>query len=266
MSTPIPDVVRYVVPPPAAAPRPFGLFSVAAEGAGSPAPVDDPGVWERGVDYWSPNCSLNTGSLDDWCPAVDPEKELTPYAPVKVSGPMFVVHSGSVCVAPNFDGEAEARAQLERGEQYRAEQVFWDQQVAREDFVDVLGPGVTALSEACGIGLLEAYAAEHYGARPVLHIPVSLVPLLMSQYILAEPEGGRLVTRWGTPVVAGAGYPQQNRILITGTVTMWRTEIYSNARFEPRSNENIGLAERTFVITADCLAAAVTVPGCLGGA
>lgn len=269
MSTPVPGFdVRFPVSPPPQAPRPFGLFSHAVEGAGSPAPVNAPGDWERGVWYWSNNCNLKSGSLDGWCPTDDPSKPIDPYAPVRVEGTPFTVHSGQFCVLPTFDAEAEARAQLERGEQYRYEQVFWDQQQSRPDLVD-LG---TAPSEACGLGMLEAYAAEHYGARPVLHVPVSLMPLLMEHYLIREPVGDepnrqRIFTRWGTPIVVGAGYPQGSpaQIMITGVVTMWRTDIFTNTHFDPPSNQQMAIAERSIVLTADCLAAVVTVPGCSGG-
>lgn len=268
MSTPIPGTgVRIPVSPPPAAPRPFGLFSHAVEGAGSPSPVDAPGDWERGVWYWSNNCNLTTGSLDGWCPADDPTKPIEPYAPVRVDGDPFTVHSGQFCVLPTFDAEAEARAQLARGEQYRVEDVFFNQQVARRDLIR-LGqyPNLT-----CVIGELERIAARGYGARPVLHVPVSVMPQMMSEYLITEWSDNReqLFTRWGTPVVVGAGYPQINPapILMTGVVSMWRTEVIANEHFDPPTNQKMAIAERTYVVTADCFAALATVStSCSGGA
>lgn len=264
LSTPIPGFdVRYPVSPPPAESRPFGLLSTAVDGAGSPASVDNPGPWERGVDYFSSLCNLNSGSLEGWCPLDEPSKEITPFAPVRVEGVPFTVHSGATCGLATFDARGEATAQLERGEQFRVERVFWDQQSMRPDQVD-LG---TAVDHACGIGALEAYAAEHYGARPVLHVPVSLLPLLTRDYLVRPPEGDRLFTWWGTPVVVGAGYPQESpaQIMITGTVSVWRTAVVVEDFFDPRSNQQMALAERTYVLTADCLSAVITVPGCSEG-
>lgn len=260
MSTP-PEVLRYPVAPPPATPRPFGLLSVAVDGEGSPAA--GPAPWERGVDYYSPNCDAATGSLEGFCPAPDEtEKELTPFDPVRVEGVPFTVTSGTICLAPTFDAEGEAEAQLERGEGFRVEDQFFAAQLSRPDLVD-LG---AAPDVACALGALEAHAAVHYGARPVLHVPVILMPLLFRDQ-LVRVEGERIVTGWGTPVAVGAGYPQDDpaTLLITGVVTMWRTEVFVNSDFNVRKNERLAIAERTYALAADCLAATVTVPGCPGG-
>ena len=259
MSTP-PEALRYPVAPPSAVPRPFGLLSVAVEGEGSPAA--GPAPWERGVDYYSPLCNRATGSLEGWCPEPDFEKELVPFDPVRVEGAPFTVTSGSICTAPSFDAEVEAEVQLARGEAYRVEELFFAGQLTRPELAD-LG---AASDIACALGALEAYAASHYGARPVLHAPVVLLPLLFRDR-LVERDGERIVTGWGTPVAVGAGYPQSDpaTLLITGQVTAWRTEPFTNSDFNVRKNERLAIAERTYVLTADCLAAAITVPGCPGG-
>lgn len=260
MSTP-PEVLRYPVAPPPAAPRPFGLLSVAVDGEGSPAA--GPAPWERGVDYYSPNCNAATGSLEGFCPAPDEtEKELVPFDPVRVEGIPFTVTSGTICLAPSFDAEAEAEAQLARGEAFRVEDLFFAAQLARPDLVDLgESPDIT-----CALGALEAYAAVHYGAQPVLHVPVILMPMIF-RYARPVREGDRLVTGWGTPIAIGAGYPQTDpaTLLITGAVTVWRTEVITNSDFNVRKNERLAIAERTYALTADCIAATVTIPGCPGG-
>lgn len=264
MSTPILGTdVRFTVAPPAAQPRPFGLLSVAGRGQAPPA-----GSFERGIDYWSPNCNNTTGSLDGYCPTAG-EKEFTPFAPVKVSGLPRPVYSGGVCVQPGFDAEAEAVAQLDRGEQYRLESVFWADQLARADLVELSTPEAGDTLLACALGALEEWAAGHYAGRPVLHVPLRLIPI-MSQLRLLERTADGLETPWGTPVSAGAGYgdpaattpPAELSVLITGQVTLWQSDVIANRDFEPRTNEHIGLAERVYVVTADCLAAAIKVPIC----
>jgi hypothetical protein len=257
MSTP-PEVLRYPVAPPPTTPRPFGLLSVATDGEGSPAA--GPAPWERGVDYYSPNCNNTTGSLEGFCPVPDEtEKELTPFDPVRVEGAPFTVTSGTICLAPNFDAEGEARAQLARGEEYRVEDVFFNAQLARPDVEDL---GV-ATDVSYAVGALEAYAAEHYGAQPVLHVPTVILPSMFRDNLVVR-DGNRIVTGWGTPVVVGAGYPQSvpATLLITGQVTLWRSEVFVNSDFNVRKNERLAIAERTYVVTADCLAARIEIPGC----
>lgn len=261
MSTPVGYIPRYEVSAPPVAPRPFGLLSVAVEGAGSPAAGPSP--WERGVDYYSPLCDSRTGSLEGFCPESDEtEKELTPFAPVRVEGGPFTVTSGTICTAPTFDAENEAEAQLNRGEAFRVEDRFFRHKADSTEMVD-LGE---APDVVCAIGALEAYAARHYGGRPILHVPVILMPMLFRDQ-LARVDGDRLVTQWGTPIAVGAGYPQDTPtpILITGVVTMWRTEVFVNSDFNVRRNQRLAIAERTYVLTADCLAAGIVVPGCPGG-
>lgn len=260
MSTPLPPQLRFPVEAPPAQPRPYGLLSVAVEGAGSPA--GDPAPWERGVDYYSPLCQMDTGSLEGWCPTTD--KDITPYDPVRVEGAPFTVTSGSFCTAPGFDAEQAALDQLRRGENFRAERIFWDEQMSRADLVDLQdGP------MACMVGALEAHAAEHYGANPVMHVPMILLPHMFEMRLLVA-DGNRLVTPWGTPVAAGAGYPNPDlteegfaQILMTGQVTYWRTQPIVNSDFNPRNNQSTAVAERTYVITADCLAVTATVEVCI---
>lgn len=259
MSTPVGYVPRFEVSAPPVAARPFGLFSVAAEGA----TLEDSGVFERGAAYWSTACDLTTGSLDGWCPSG--EKEMEPFAPVRVEGSPFVITSGVFCYAPTFDAETAARAQLARGEQYRAENIFWEQQTTRLDLAE-LGQQSTA---ACALGVLEAHAARHYGGSPVLHVPVRYMPVLVAAR-LVQRDGDRMVTPWGTRVVVGAGYPggsdaTELTLLITGELGMWRSDVIANADFDVRTNERMAIAERLYVLTADCLAASVTVPACPGG-
>lgn len=259
MSTPVGFIPRFEVAAPPVTPRPFGLLSLAAEGA-TPG---DPGVFERGVTYWSTACDLTTGSLEGWCPSG--EKEMEPYSPVRVDGAPFIVTSGVFCYAPTFDAEDAARAQLARGEQYRTENHFWFQQTTRPDLVDLGGQP----SAACALGVLEAHAAGHYGGAPVLHVPVRLMPTLVAEQLVVR-SGDLMLTPWGTRVVVGAGYPGgpdavEVDLLITGEVGLWRTEVIANADFDPRTNQRLAIAERLYVLTADCLAASVTVPACPGG-
>lgn len=251
---------RYEVAAPTAAPRPFGLLSLAVQAAGG-APAT---AYKNGVRYWSEMCDLNTGSLEGFCP--DGEKEITPYAPVPVEGAPFLVTSGVVCVAPNFAAGDRATAHLGRGEQHRAETIFWEQQTIRPDLVD-LGAAPTP---DCALGKLEAHAAKNYAGAPVLHVPTRYLPVLVAHQQVTR-AGDRLETVWGTRVVVGSGYPgdpddETLTLLLTGEVGIWRTTPVATEDFDTRTNERSAVAERLYVLTADCLAAAITVPACPGGA
>ncbi|WP_062214593.1 hypothetical protein [Streptomyces sp. NBRC 109706] len=273
MTTPVDYMVRHQVAAPPAAPRLYGLLSVAVEaeesgtvaeeGEGSGA--DAPAPWERGVEYYSPLCNMETGSLEGWCPTGD--RVLSPFRPVRVEGAPVTVTSGSVCVAPTFDAEQAAREQLERGEEYRIEQEWWDRAIAQAPMV---APGPMPLD--CAIGRLEGMATRVYGGQPVLHVPRQLLPQLFRHNLAQRTtDGAQLETPWGTPIAAGAGYAldtvdaEDTLVLLTGQVTVWRTSPIATGHFEARSNERIGEADRIYVVTADCLALSAAVPNCPGG-
>lgn len=250
---------RYEVVAPTATPRPFGLLSLAVEAPGGAPDL----AYRQGVRYWSEMCDLDTQSLEGYCP--DGTKDITPYKPVPVEGAPFLITSGVVCTAPGFDARERAIAHLSRGEQYRAEDVFWQAQLDRDDRVNL---GESA-SPDCALGKLEAHAANTYAGSPVLHVPVRYLPVLAKQNLLVR-SGSRLETPWGTRIVAGSGYPAATTaetitLLLTGEVGIWRTEVIANDDFDTQTNERSAIAERLYVMTADCLAATITVPVCSGG-
>ncbi|MER6610210.1 hypothetical protein ABT282_30950 [Streptomyces sp. NPDC000927] len=252
--------VRHPVNSPPVVARRFGLLSVATEAEGSPAPVGERVPFARGVDYYSDLCNVKTGSLEGWCTQdYDDDIDLDGYAPVRVEGKPHTVTSGAVCVAPAFDAEAAALKQLGIGEAWRAEQLFFQERMSSDDT-----RWLRSASEAsAAIGSLEWWAAKHYGGQPVLHVSTMLIPKLFRER-LAVRVGDRIETPWGTPISVGAGYTDElpNVILMTGQVFFWRTDPFVTKDFHARKNEQVALAERTYVFTSDCLSVAIETALC----
>lgn len=253
-----PPVPRYPVAAPAGVARPFGLLSVAAEGAGSSGA--GPAPWERGVSYHSSSCNLLTGTVDGVCHIPDDTiVDISAFQPVYVEGAPFTVTSGLVCVAPSFDAEAEALAQLTRGEAYQVERRFYTDTTSSDLYVPLGRSG----SVDCALGLLEEYAAIHYAGQPIIHAPLQLVGVLFRDGKVIR-DGDRITTQWGTPVALGAGYQSDGlpTLLVTGQVTAWKSDPFVNTDFSTKTNERSAIAERTYAITSDCLAAGVVVDAC----
>lgn len=129
-----------------------------------------------------------------------------------------------------------------------------------------------------GVGLLESAMASCYGGVPVLHVPRRALAH-MANKALVEADGDQLRTLSGSLVAAGAGYPGTSPagatpatgtvwLYATGAVKVWRSPIeltgVNPADWVGRArNDQILVAERTYVIGWDCCHFAV--PVVLGG-
>src|SRR5690606_33777473 len=119
-----------------------------------------------------------------------------------------------------------------------------------------------------GIGMLEGYAAQQYGAVPTLHAPRSVVPMMED---LEREADGSLTTIQGTKIANGGGYesnigPDGNEapagqawLYMTGEVVLYRTAIQSHEAPQYEVNLHKALAERVYVPTVECFIAAVLV-------
>lgn len=269
-TTPMTDRPRYPVNPPLYTPyRRYGLLACAPI-----VPGEDGARWEQGVEYWSDSCDLTTGYVDGWCAPEGEEwdKEIHSFDPTRVIGDPFTVTSGLACNSPVFPAADRARELLARGEDLQAEAQFWRQQMARDDLTDLGTDGaVLALDDA--IAVIEAEAARRYAGQLFIHVPVHAISRLL-YYRLADTSGPCLRTAYGSAVIAGAGYtdrpgpdsedPPANGfwILATGQVQIRRSDVFTQPVFDPKKNRMAAIAERTYVITGDCFAAAVKSSPC----
>ncbi|MFI7278520.1 hypothetical protein [Streptomyces sp. NPDC049879] len=266
-------VPRTPVQAPVVTPRRYTLLGSIPE-----APGDADGRWERGVDYWSSNCNLRTGYVDGWCPPTneageveDWDKEVQRFDPTRVEGAPFTITSGVDCQSPVFPAPAEAEAALARGEDLQVEQRFWAMQMAREDLVELHPGDVVGLDDA--IGYLEEEAAVRYAGQVFIHVPIrALVHLAQLQIVTVDRNVLR--TPYGSIVIPAAGYKDQTGpagaaapangwwLLATGQPVYRRSEVFSHEAFDVKTNRRGAIAERTYVITADCLAMAIQAAPC----
>ncbi|BDT39523.1 hypothetical protein [Streptomyces yaizuensis] len=273
MTTPAPYVPRHQVPPPVVAPRRYTLIGAIPE-----VPGDPEGRWERGIEYWSEACNLKTGYVDGWCPPIgedgqptDWDKPIEPFEPVRVEAAPFTIVSGIDCRTPVFPSETKAIEALTRGEDLQVERRFWDQQITRPDLVELKAGETVGLDDA--VALLEAVASQRYAGLIYLHVPVQALTY-MRELEIAERDGPVWRTPYGSVVIPGSGYVDQRGpgdrpppaagwwVLATGQPILRRTPVFAHEAFDPSTNRRGAIAERTYVISADCIALAVQVDPC----
>ncbi|MGW0681813.1 hypothetical protein ACWD2L_00425 [Streptomyces sp. NPDC002754] len=267
-------VALDIVTNPPSQPYRYGLFSAATV-------YDDASFDPRGGDYTWRVQGCTPGAEWDYCwqspyETQDP-KSVLPDQWMQASP--FVVYDGVTCLRvgePDLGPVAESRLTL--SEQGQAERHFWAQlgdEAADTDDAILTDAGTPFASVTDAIGALEAQLAATTGAAGVIHIPRYAISQLDACAIVRD--GSTLRTLLGTPIVAGGGYGYTGPddadtddvlwIYATGPVTVRRgvVQVYGGdaGGFDQKTNEVWHIAERPYLITADCpiLAAAATAPG-----
>jgi hypothetical protein len=257
-----------------------GLYSVAP-------PQDGPGEgnrWENGIEYQAETCADPTAwavtcSTDELREA----KESTLTLPT-VTGTPFVAYLGILCTKVGYTFEEFARLTrngLDMCEQRTVERTFWtgdmgnDPHLADPSTVILAGSDVTALGIVQGVAALESYLGDNYCGVGVLHAPRGLAPYAANMR-LTEGTSPRLTTVLGTRWAFGAGYSVNTGpngveaaagtawIYATGQVNIWRSAIWMQPdeleqSFNRTTNDVEMFAERAFVVTTECVTAAVRV-------
>ena len=240
---------------PATSPTTGGLFSRFA-------PIEDSSIrWENGVT-WEDAERADIGSIGQWqspgtvaglpktltdpkCITLESQAPLTVYAAFRTTA---LDHSPA-------EATQIAAARLLAQEEHAVEQALWTGApgpglgLGKVRSYAVKGTGKLDLTQ--GVAVLEHYAAQ-YGFQPTLHVPRRLASLLASAKVIEESGGGGLATRLGTPVVVGAGYPDEMQIVATGPVVIYRGEAFTSTNgaggFDKGQNDLTGLAERQYVV------------------
>jgi hypothetical protein len=258
--------------PPPVEPYRWGLLSVAQF-----APTDEK-RWEiAGVHYQQDVCGPGGGIWLDPC-YVKPLGEGEQY-PVKtftqgaqdVVGFPFMVYDTAQC------GVGLAQARLVAREQYWVETQFAQAELSDDNpsglSVQVLAGG-TALPLAAALGALEQEIAAQYGGIGVIHLPRHTGAAAQGFIRFRRPPGTPppetvpLHTGLDNLLAFGAGYSGagpdgtdapdgQAWLYATGPVTVWRSDVQARTDFDARRNLRTALAERAYLITADCLRLAV---------
>ena len=242
------DTWQLVEAPPVV-PLPYGLFSVA-----EPRLTTDD-HWKVGVQWQSQACVSTAGAVG-YCEASErgPLLPETGYCSISQFDPFFVYAYNTDPVIGHTLEEHRANTvqRLIASEQRTAEQFLWSQLVAQSGPVvslSAFGPGVI-------LGYLEQVLAENYGGQGVIHMSRQAATYLW-EYL--QTQGGKLVTKLGTPVIAGAGYDpisspiDKFTMYVSGPVVLYRGETDVRANAVSRSNNEVSIiAQRDYVLGWDC--------------
>lgn len=245
------------VPAPKRVPHQGGLFSVLNFVSGD-------SHWESGgIEFRAPRPGA-AGVLPGYDCAPGAEQESPdlnlPDGFFDVGeGVPFTVYDLFKC-SPVGTSETEARElaieALEASEQAAVEKVLWE---GGYDLVQFLAdPEATALPEAAdlltAIGEIEQWAAETLMSQPVLHMSRRMAIHALDNGGL-KMKDGVIRTGLGSPVVAGAGYPDVQEIKVTGGLIGLRSEIFAasegSSSFDTKNNDLYYVPQRTYALGFD---------------
>jgi hypothetical protein len=190
-----------------------------------------------------------------------------------VTGPgPFTIYARSECNAVGFsDPQDVARDRVALIENREVEHAF--SRLVLGAVGARLPLGVTAVGIKQALGALEGDAALYYGGAPVLHSPRWTNPYFEDRRLLQpnKDTGPVRRTHLASRVAFGGGYfdnpfdpatpPAAGTfwLLATGSVRAWRSEVFVNETFTTATNLRAAIAERTYLLDADCYRAAVLV-------
>jgi len=199
-------------------------------------------------------------------PAAPRRKVLDGIGPWIGSDP-FPIYSSVHCTpGADFAKEARqiARTRLTCREECTVEDHLWTQLAA--DGGQYIGDPSNPKTITCAMAEIEAALAQARGCSAgVLHMPARLsLPLSTNGCCLIEEDGNSLRTRMGTAVAFGACYDPRMRpdglladpdltvIMGTGPVIVQRGPISTYEGLDSQTNDYAAIAERTYVVVADC--------------
>ena len=240
---------------------PFGLFSVLSLRAS-----EDP-HWANGIEWEAMTCAPVTALADPDC-ETPVELHFDDTAAIGAAEP-FVVYGSAKCGTPggrpDLDGEERATAHLLAREEAQAEALLWGRALA--PVATDVGPS-TALPPEQALAVLEGWLGAVYGSLGVVHGSRTAASLLGSDAGV-QSSGSRLLTRLGTPVVAGAGYPGsgpggtpaadgEEWLFASPSLFGYRGSVFTTTTLDTRNNDHYALAGRQYAIGFDpCGVAAV---------
>jgi hypothetical protein len=214
-------------------------------------------------------------------------KQVTSGIEVVHGDPFVVLHLLECIPVGQEDLEARALRALQMGEQRAVERVV-SRQMARDPRVVIVDSDPHPPADA--LGLLEAFSGSAYPGRPTLHATPDTVTALDAAHVLyRETINGvaNIATIQGSKVVSGGGYdlrapspPDPDTgdldqldgngdgiqwVYVTGAVQVRRAttgeanSVINTTGGVQARNQASYLAERPYVVTWDCLTAAIPV-------
>jgi len=243
--------VYVTIDAPPVEPRLYGLFSVA------PPFTPDDVNWQLGVRWAAgPGCAVARPTVDQCItgtvpgPLVPDESYCNWYG----TKPFNVYVLGRRSLPRSRDvAEAEAAAALAAAEERAVEQHLFTEILAAA----TVGPTYVGDGSARkALGWIEHAIASFYNGRGVIHMSRFAASMLSQQLFVS---GSTLVTRLGTPVVAGAGYGTAagDELVMAGSgaLVAYRGPVDTDQQAMNRAvNDYDVLAQRAYAVGWDCVA------------
>ena len=201
-------------------------------------------AWIQPTDmFTSWNC-VDVNAVDVCAADATPAK--TFESPLLVDGAQFAVYLGGACKPLSADVEADVSRVFDLRESRGVEKQFE---------VRILGPsgvvvGGTPVTTAHALAIMENALGDAYAGVGTIHMSPLLATLYLGEQLLVE-EGGKFYTKLGTKVVVGTGYTSNN-LYGTGDVTVYRGPKELVPAPDMANNTTNVLAERAYVVVADC--------------
>jgi len=245
---------------------PHGLFSVLQL---RPSPEEREAA--SGVVWQAVGCDPASGYDDLGCYDIDgvlvedPETfdpHFNDPCLVGQATPFTVVGSALSHMPGRDEAREVATAALLAGEQSQAERALWRRLALQATDVHPSG----ALDPYQALAALEQWLGAEYGALGAAHGDRGAVSLLSKR---VEAKGPRLLTRIGTPVVAGGGYPGtspagaaaatgETWLMASPALFGYRGQVFYSTARDHAHNDSYALALRNYVVGFDpCGVAAV---------
>lgn len=194
------------------------------------------------------NC-LDANSVEVCGPDSTPQK--TFEGPTLVDGVRFAVYLGGQCKPLGADVESNIDRVFDLRESRGVEKVFE---------VIVLGSGSvvagTPVSAAHALALMENALGDAYAGVGTIHMSPLIATLLLQDQLIYE-VGGKWYTHLGTKVVIGTGYTSST-LYGTGDVVVYEGTKDVNEAPDTTNNVVNVLAERAYVVVADCVVLKIT--------
>lgn len=197
--------------------------------------------------------------------------------PSWVDGFAFVGYGLVICKMPTSDLKVGIESAYTAAESRIVERAVMETGLnGAEDITPTPG---TAVDPVVGLGLLESHMAAHYAGKGVIHMPRITATYLANQGVVEMDDDEVLYTSLKTPVAAGGGYDLPNVgptgadapagkkwIYGSGRVLLLKkTVVTGDVHVQPvnitglDANNQIALAERSYIAAIDCYTAAVLV-------
>lgn len=183
--------------------------------------------------------------------ATDTTPAKTFGSPSLVDGVRFAVYLGGACKPLSADAEANVDRVFDLRESRAVEKRF-------ENLVLGSGTAVSGspVSAAHALAIMENALGDQYAGLGTIHMSPLMATLLLQDQLLVD-EGGRFYTRLGTKVVVGTGY-SSTALYGTGDVSVYRGERVLVEGPDTTNNVINVLAERAYVVVADCVSLKMT--------